>query len=434
MPEIKLTKLLLIEPSEKVKVFWASFYFFLLLASYFVLRPIRDEMGVANGAANMQWLFSGTFLAMLGIVPIFGILTNRFKVSFVLQFSYLFFISNILLFFVFVIQGWLQNFLPIIFFIWLSVFNLFAVSLFWSLMVDIFPTNASKRLFGIIAVGGSLGAIAGPAFTQGMLSAFGYESLFLLAALLLVFVYVALNKLLKIQHQKMTKVVLSEVRFRGNSTRPVGQSVWDGIKLVTRSPFLKKLVLFMLLYTSVSTFLYFEQAHILEATYTDSLARLRYFSQIDLITNSLAVSGQLLLTNRIMRKVGIAISLCGIPILVGMGFIALSIENSLYIIAFLMILHRAGNFVILRPGREILYTNCNRAEKYRAKNFIDTAVYRGGDALTGWAFSGLASLGMGLSAIALIGVPLAIVWSYIGFQLGKKVDGVSNKFVPFKRS
>ena len=426
----KLTAILLLRPEERAKVIWATSYFFLLLASYFVLRPIRDELGVAFGAANMQWLFTGTFLGMLLIVPVFGYVTKKFRLAVVLRYSYLFFIGNIVLFFVLSSQGWLKSVLPVIFFIWLSVFNLFAVSLFWSLMTDIFSTEEAKRLFGIIAVGGSLGAILGPVLTQVFLTVLDYESLFLLAAALLLLAMGTLLQVLKLAEKARGRHVSEHSGFK--DFRLSHKSVFNAISLVFASAYLKRLVLFMFMYTSVSTFLYFEQAHILESTITDSVQRIKYFSRIDLFTNVLSVGGQFLLTARVIRSLGLALSLCLIPILVGVGFLVLSVETSLYVIAITMVLHRAGNLVVLRPGREMLYTLCSREEKYRAKNFIDTAVYRGGDALSGWAFAGLTSLSLGLSKIALIGVPLVALWSYLGFVLGWKADGHYRKGFWFK--
>jgi len=196
-------------------------------------------------------------------------------------------------------------------------------------------------------------------------------------------------------------------------------SLLNGIKLVMASKYLKGLVLFMILYTTTSTFLYFEQANIIESTIDSSSKRVEYFSTVDLITNSLAVFGQFFLTNKFIKQFGLSIALSLIPLLIAVGFIILSTNTVLSIVAILLILHRVGNYILLRPGREILYTVCNREEKYKAKNFIDTAVYRGGDALSGWAFAGLISMGFGLSIIALIAVPIILFWGYIGFQLGK---------------
>jgi AAA family ATP:ADP antiporter len=407
-----------IKHSEILIVFWAFLYFFLLLASYFILRPLRDEMGIANGAANMQWLFSGTFITMLIMVPVFGYVTARFKIGTVLTSSYMFFIANILLFYYLFTRNTLVDILPIIFFIWLSVFNLFAISLFWSFMVDLFSSDQSKRLFGIISAGGSLGAISGPLVSTTLSASLGIANMFLVAASLLSLSLVSLLMLVKMQ-RKIRALSQSESGSFKNSVLNK-KDLLNGIKLVMASKYLKGLCLFMILYTTISTFLYFEQANIIEDTFLNSSERVAYFSTVDLITNTLAILGQFFITSKFIKGFGLSTALGLIPLLIALGFIILSTNTVLVIVAVLLIVHRVGNYALMRPGREVLYTLCDREEKYRAKNFIDTAVYRGGDAISGWAFAGLVSLGLGLSVIAIIAIPIAILWGYMGYQLGKK--------------
>lgn len=422
IPQNKFVQVLLkstsIKSSELKIVFWSFVYFFTLLASYFILRPLRDEMGIANGASNMQWLFSGTFVVMLIIVPIFGYVTSKFKIGSVLTFSYVFFIVNISLFYYLFKIDLFINTLPIVFFIWLSVFNLFAISLFWSFMVDIFTSTQSKRLFGIISSGGSLGAISGPLISTTLTGKIGIGNMFLVAIILLFFSLIALQMVIRIQ--KKIKNNNNYISKSFKNTLLTRATLFNAIKLVMASKYLKALALFMILYTTTSTFLYFEQANIIENTIESSSERVQYFSTVDLITNTLAVFGQFFLTSKIIKQFGLSLSLSLIPLFIAIGFIILSANTILSIIAILLIVHRAGNYILLRPGREILYTVCNREEKYKAKNFIDTAVYRGGDAISGWVFAGLISMGYGLSIISIIAVPIIILWGYIGFQLGKK--------------
>ena len=397
MPKLSVKNLLLIHPSEYVKAFWAFLYFFTLLSSYFILRPIRDEMGILNGASNMQWLFTGTFIAMLAVVPIFGYLSSKFRIGNLLLFLYPFFSANIVLFYCSFKLNWAEGVTPTVFFIWLSVFNLFAISLFWSFLVDIFTADQSKRLFGIIAAGGSLGAICGPLMASSFADQLGIDGLFLLAAILLLVVTFSLYRLIQLQPGTTEGKQLKAISYSNTSLK--GKSVLDGIKLVMKSRFLQKLVLYILLYTSVSTFLYFEQAHLVEQQLVDTSARIRYFSRVDLITNTLAIGGQFFLTNHIIKKYGLSLALCGVPIVVGLGFVALSTKTILAVVAVLLVIHRAGNYMLMKPGREMLYTVVSREEKYKAKNFIDTAVYRGGDALTGWlCCAALVSLGLQLSS------------------------------------
>lgn len=406
-----------VKPEERKMVIWSFLYFFMLMASYFILRPIRDEMGIVNGASKMHWLFTATFLTMLVIVPVFGYITSRFRIASVLYLTYLFFIINITLFYLLFSNGLFIEILPIVFFIWLSVFNLFSISLFWSFMVDIFTVTQSKRLFGIISAGGSLGAICGPLIMTALSNKLEIENLFLVSIGLLLISLFALQKIVFAQKTSKTGHRISNGFLNIKLTI---NTLLDGIKLVAASKYLKRIVLFMILYTSISTFLYFEQANIIERTISKSSMRIMYFTRVDLITNILSITGQLFLTSKFIRKFGLSIALSLIPLLIAIGFLILSTKTILPVIAVLLIVHRAGNYTLMRPGREILYTVRSREEKYKAKNFIDTAVYRGGDALSGWIFASLISLGFGLSIIAIIAIPIILIWGYTGFQLGTK--------------
>jgi AAA family ATP:ADP antiporter len=413
-----------IQPTEKKIVFWSFLYFFMLLASYFILKPLRDEMGIVNGASNMQWLFSGSFITMLVVIPIFGYVTSRYKIGSVLTFSYLFLILNIVLFYFFFKENTLGSIFPVTFFIWLSVFNLFTISLFWSFMVDSFTNDQSKRLFGIISAGGSLGAISG-SLISSTLSEKGIGNMFLVALILLSISLIALQMILRLQNKKQDDNRIISRGFKNTLLKK--SSILSGIRLVWDSKYLKGLCLFIILYTTISTFLYFEQANIIENTIDNSSKRIQYFSNMDLITNSLAIFGQLFLTNKFIKQFGLSITLCIIPLLLTFGFIILSTNLTLSVVAVLLVLHRVGNYILMRPGREILYTVCNREEKYKAKNFIDTAVYRSGDTVSGWAFALLISLGFGLPLITIIAIPILIIWGYIGYKLGKRHSANSEK-------
>lgn len=405
----------MIHRKERAIVGWSFMYFFFLLSAYFVLRPLRDEMGIMNGAANMHWLFTGTFATMLLIVPVFGYLLQKKPLKSVVIGTYPFFISNIIIFYLLFQSHGPSKTLAAAFFIWLSVFNLFVVSLFWSFMSDIYTSQESKRLFGIIAVGGSLGALTGPVISS-YLALNGIENLLLMAAALLVFALVTLNKIILLK-RKNTSMAMPELFSKEKSFK---EGILSAVKKTFSSKYLMGIVLFIVLYTSISTFLYFEQAHILENNIAKSTDRIVYFSNIDFCTNALAIFGQFLFTSRIIKRFGLAITLASIPLLIGLGFIILSGSQTMQIIAIVMVIHRAGNFSLLRPGREILFTVTGKTEKYQAKNFIDTAIYRGSDTLAGWFFAMLLSFGFGLSIIALIAVPLALIWSLTGYSLGKR--------------
>ncbi|NAY92398.1 MFS transporter [Muricauda sp. JGD-17] len=409
-----IEKILLVKPKERTSVLLSFFFFFSLLCAYFVLRPIRDEMGIQNGAENMQWLFTGTFLAMLFIVPVFGLLNRRYSPFSLLLYCYTFFFLNILgfygLFHLEIGLGWL----PTAFFIWISVFNLFVVSLFWSFMADLFSSFSSKRVFGVIASGGSLGAISGPLLSNYLSYLVSFKEMLLVAALLLSIGIGCMLGLFSMAKNSLPEENRMSKQKRSNQN----SGLFYGISNTFKSNYLLGIATFVLLYTSISTFLYFEQAHLLEVASLNSGQRISYFSKVDLATNTLAIVGQLLFTSRIIKKMGLALTMAIIPLLVAIGLFLMGFKLSLILIAVLLIVHRAGNFFLLRPSKEILFTVTSHEYKYQSKNFIDTAIYRGGDAITGWFFAGLTSLGLGLSTIALVAVPLALLWSYNGLRLG----------------
>lgn len=389
-------------------------YFFCLLCCYFILRPLRDEMGIINGAINMQWLFTGTFVAMLCIAPIFSLLVSKNSIKRVLLFSYSFFIGNILLFYLLFEGFGISRVVAISFFIWLSVFNLFVVSLFWSFMADVFSSKSSKRFFGIIASGGSLGALTGPVIANHLSSKFPISILLLVAAFFLIAALLCILGILKLSDKKQhfNKVI---------QTNTVNvKRLFEGVQNIMKSPYLLGIVAFVLLYTSISTVLYFEQAHIVEEVLTKSTERIRYFSSIDFRVNAIAIIGQFFFAGSIIKKSGLSIVLASIPFIMGVGLIVLGLNPSLSVIAMLMVVHRAGNFMLLRPSKEILFTVSSFEDKYKSKNFIDTAIYRGGDALVGWLFAGLVALGWGLGAIAFLAIPISFLWSFIGYRLGKQ--------------
>ena len=394
-------------------VICSFFHFFCLLCSYFILRPLRDEMGIVNGAVNMQWLFTGTFVAMLCIVPIFALLMARNSIKRVLIISCSFFIATIFVFYFLINTEGITKPIAIAFFIWLSVFNLFVVSLFWSFMADLFSGPTSKRFFGIITSGGSLGALTGPLIANYLSKQSSMDVLLLTAALFLVLALCFISIILSLSNNTYdTKASTGKALDL--------KSLFAGVQNIGKSKYLMSIVAFMLLYTSISTVLYFEQAHIVEDTLKEPSQRIDYFSSIDFTVNAIAIFGQLLLTASVIKRFGLAKVLASVPFLMGLGLIFLGTNSSLWVIAALMVLHRAGNFMLLRPSREILYTVTSMEEKYKAKNFIDTAIYRGGDTLVGWLFAGLVAIGWGLGAIAFLAIPLSFLWSFVGHSLGKQ--------------
>jgi len=410
----------MVEDFELPALIWAFFFFFFLLSTIYMLRPFRDEMAIAAGVEHLQWLFTGTFTATLVMVPIFGLLIKKYPRQKFLPAFFIFFISNLLGFFML----FKINFYPVIlartFFIWLGIFNVFVVSLFWSFMTDIFTNEQSRRLFGVISAGGSAGAIIGPAFATLLVHTFGPVNLLLPATLLLVLATLCIARLLNWSDRYSFDYSEGNSSPAKNHSHPIGGSIWSGIKAVFRSRYLMGISLFIMLYTAVSTFIYFERAYMVEQTISDPTTRTTFFAGIDLTANILAIPAQFFITNRIIQRFGLAIMFAIIPFFIILGFISLSVLPVLSLLVGIQILHRVGNYSLLRPGREILFTVTAREDRYKAKNFIDTVIYRGSDALTGWIFAGLMSLGLSLSVISLLGLPIAALWMLTGYTLGLK--------------
>lgn len=400
-----LERLLRAQPHELAALGWAFAYFFLLLAAYYVLRPVRDAMAVQVGSGKLQWLFTATFLAMLALVPLYGWLCARLPRARFLPAVYGFFILNLLGFHFFPD--------PRVFFVWLSVFNLFAVSVFWSLMADLFDREQAARLFGAIAAGGSCGAIAGPALTAGASTALGTPNLLLLSAFLL---FLALLSMLRL--------IAWGAKFpragEPPADEPIGGSVLAGLRAALSSPYLLGICAYLLCYTVLSTSLYFQQIEIVGKAFPDAAERTRFFAVVDLAVNSIALIVQLTLTARLTARLGTGWMLALMPLVSIAGFAVLGASPTLAVLLVVGITRRAGEFAISKPVREALYTVVPREDRYKAKSFIDTVVYRGGDAASGWMFGLLRGAGFGLSALAYAAVPVAGAWLAVSFWLGRR--------------
>lgn len=415
-----LQRVVSVEPHEISALFWSFAYFFSLLCGYYILRPLRDEMGIAGGVENLQWVFTGTFITTLAAVPFFGYVSARLPRQRLLPLVYYFFIANILIFYLLFNTAVGQAYVARAFFVWTSVFNLFVVSVFWSFMADLFTNVQARRLFGFIAAGGSAGAVTGPSFTALLATRVGPVNLLLISALLLALAVVCIHRLSAWSDQHRTRG--KGIEIRSASREPLGGSPLAGIRLVFGSPYLLGICAFIWLYTSLSTFLYFTQAQIVAQAFDDPGARTTLFAGIDLAVNTLTITTQVLVTNRLMKWLGLPRTLALVPLLMIVGFIALGVAPVLPVLIAFQIVRRAGNYAVARPAREVLFTVVAREAKYKAKNFIDTVVYRGGDALSGWVFVGLNQLGLGLSAIALVAVPIAALWFVTGLVLGRKQE------------
>jgi AAA family ATP:ADP antiporter len=420
-----LERLVNVEPVEVRALFWSFSYFFALLCSYYIVRPMRDEMGVVGGVENLQWLFTGTFAVMLAVVPVFGWITSRYRRSRFMPAIYYFFILNLILFYALFESQHNEVIVARSFFIWTSVFNLFVVSVFWSFMNDIYSDAQARRLFGFIAAGGTAGALAGPALTTSLAVSVGPANLLLVSAGLLLWTVVCISRLGYWQSQQPT--LERDATGQATPGQAMGGGIFAGIRLVFSSSYLLGIAGLMVLYTTLSTFLYFQQAQIVRDSFANGAERTAVFAAIDLAVNSLTILLQVFITGRLVKWLGLAWTLALIPLLLCAGFVALALAPVLLVLIVVQVIRRAGNYAITRPAREMLYVVLDREQKYKAKNFNDTVIYRGGDALSAWFYTGLGSLGLGLSGLAWVAVPLASLWAWVAYRLGRQQSQIADQ-------
>jgi AAA family ATP:ADP antiporter len=430
-----VTRSVNLREGEGAALGWSFAYYFLLLCSYYILRPIRDEMGIAGGVDNLAWLFTGTLVGMLLIHPVFTTLVKSLPRRRFVPLTYRFFIANLVVFFA-LFQLVPENSVWIgrIFFIWVSIYNLFVISVFWSFMTDIYRSAQSKRLFGVLAVGGTIGAMTGSGITSALVQALGPVNLLLISALMLE-AAARVSGALEKAEQGLAVAGLQDEQLDadGGTNDPearirqqvadkqqevIGGGVLDGVRDVLRSPYLLGIALLMLLFTITSTYLYFMQLDVVAGASEDSRVRTQLLANIDLIVNIITLITQLFLTGRLLRWLGLGMSLAFLPLLSLIGFGLVGVAPALLVVLVFQILRRAGNFAIQRPAREVLYTVLPRTEKYKAKNFNDTFVYRVGDQVGAWSYTLMGSLGLGVSSLALTMVPVSAVWLLLALWLG----------------
>ncbi len=407
-----------VRPDEVRALAWSWLYIFSVLSAYYILRPIRDDMGVASGVETLPWLFTGTLAGMMLVNPPFAALVARLPRVRFISLAYRFFMANLLLFFLLLrVATAAQNiWVGRIFFIWTSVFNLFVVSVFWALMVDVFDAEQGKRLFGVISAGATLGSILGSSLTALLARQVGSTSLLLGSALLLEMAVLSVRRLSRLSEALRVRPALrSEAAL-------IGGNALSGFTHAFRSRYLLNISLYMLLYSITSTFLYFEQATIVTRSFTDRAARTAFFAQVDLTVNLLTLGIQLFLTERLLRGLGVALTLTLLPALSLVGFATLGLAPTVAIIVLFQVLRRTGNFAVARPTREVLFTVIPREDKYKAKSFIDTVIYRTGDQAGAWSYALLAGLGLSLTGIAWAAVPLSLLWLLNSFWLGHEQE------------
>jgi AAA family ATP:ADP antiporter len=410
-------RILCLEKHEYIAVGWSFAYFFCVLSAYYMLRPVRETMAVESGVANVPWLFSSTFVVMLIASTIFAWVASRYPRRQFLPWVYLFFVVNILLFYaVFTIA--IENDSSFVwigraFFVWLSVFNLFVVSVFWSFMADIYSREQGRRLFGIISAGGSAGALLGPLVVSMIVVRIGFQNLLPISAALLlvaVFCITRLRNWLESEHRDDGIATVDRSRL-------LGGNAFDGIGHVLSSPYLGSIVAATVIASLMGTALYMFQTELVGQAVTGADNRTQTFGYIDGATNLLALIGQLFLVNRSVKRFGVGVTLAILPVISLVGFALLAINPALIVVAVLQAVRRGIGFGFSKPTSDMLYSVVTPAEKYKAKNFIETAVYRGGDVVGSWVVTFIWALG--ITGIAIVMLPFAVIWALIGLWLGR---------------
>lgn len=407
--------------SEEVRQLLLAFaMFFSVLCGYYVLRPVRDEMGVALGTDGLQRLFIVVFLVMCVAVPVFGAIVARTPRRWVVPLLYAFFIANLIVFWI-LLKGEagppLNPLLASCFFVWTSVFNLFVVSLFWILMSDLWQSEQAKRLYGFIAAGGTAGAVTGPFLASTLSARLDPHDLLVVTAGMLA---VALSCALALRRHTGTGP-------SPNGDRPAGvRDILSGAERVWQSPYLFRIALFILFANLIGTFFYLEQSRIVGAQITDRAERVQFFATRDLMVSLITITIQVFVTGRVMRRFGLGVPLASLPLCAMLGLVALAISPTLEVIAAVMVAERAIGFALANPAVKVLYTAVDPDEKYKAQNFIDTVVYRGGDAASGWIFNSLAkTLGASGTILALVSLPLGLLWLRTGLDLSRRQKAIS---------
>lgn len=416
-----LAQLLMVRPGEGRAVVLAALYFFLVLSSYYLLRPVREAMGIARGADDLPWLITGTLVAMALVNPAFAWLVSRMPRRRFVPLVYRFAAANLILFFALfeVIPESGRLWLGYAFYIWLSVFNLFVVSVFWGLLGDLFGPERARRLFGIAAVGGTLGAIVGAAATTALSAGFsvggttvqaGAGALMLISAAVLELAVWCVKAL-------MGQFGLGESAgpLKAGGEREPGRGVLEGLRLVAKSPYLQLIALYIFFYTTTSTFLYMEQGRIVKGAFASREAQTAAFATVDLWTNLLTLTVQVLLTGRVIQWIGLRGTLMVLPLLTAAGFAVLYYEPIFAVLAVFQVARRGMHYAVDRPARESLYAVLGADEKYKSKPLIDTFVYRAGDLIGGWTPLLLGKLAI---PVAVVGVPVAAAWALTGMVVG----------------
>ena len=411
-----------VEAREVKAVLIAFAYFFFLMASYFIVRPLRDAMGTVYGVDKLQELFTGTFIVSFIVAPVYAGLASRIKLDRFLPWVYGFIAVTMIVFYALFTFMEKDRWVAAAFFVWTSTFNLLTISVFWSLMADIFSTAQAKRLFGFVAAGGTVGTIAAPTFTALFVQMVGTNTLLLISAA----GFVISAGLVGVLEKEKVKLAEAGVDAQKTSlNKKLGGNPFDGFVLLFKSPYLLMIALFLLLMTTISTVIYFQLADTISKSFESREARTQAYAVIDLATNSIAVLIQLFGTGRIISRFGVTAGLLINPVIMVFAFLAVAFSPVLLMLGSVQVLRRFAEYAVAKPSREMLFTVVDQQSKYKAKNVIDTVVYRFGDLTSAWLSA--AVLPFGVAGLAIAGAIISAIWFPIAYILGKRYENINTE-------
>jgi AAA family ATP:ADP antiporter len=411
------------DDNELRGLYIATAYGFFIMFSYYILRAVRDEISSAD-RGNLQILWTAVFFVMLLAVPAYSWLVSKFSRGVFVPLANRFFIVCLLTFWCCLVflpidaRPWIDR----VFYVWTSVFALFVVTVFWGFMSDCFDNSQGKRLFSFIAVGSSVGGMTGSALTAGMAQVLPAFTLLLLACIPLEIA----SWCARLLHRRFQT---GSVIIPGEAERVISGTAWSGMRAVFASRYLMGIAAFITLMTFVSTVLYFQQASLVAEAFSDRGERTAFFARVDLVVSTLTIIFQVYLTARIIRWLGVGWTLAAIPVLMALGFVMLGLYPTLAVLVVVQVIYRAGRYGLTKPAREILWTVLGREEKYKSKPFLDAAIYRGGDLVSGWIYTGLAAVGLSIGAIALTAAPVAGIWAFLALRLGSKQEDMAKQVI-----
>ena len=401
-------------PQERAAALWSFAYFFTLLAGYYVLRPLRDQMAITGGVRNLPWLFTATFVTLLVAQPLYGALVAKLPRARFIPIVYHFFVANLALFWLLLTLHVDTAIIARVFYVWVAVFSLFAVAVFWSFMADLFTADQSKRLFGFIGAGGTAGALLGPVITIWLSAVFDPINLLVVAMILIEAAVFCARRL-----EHATTVHERELESPQRLGERLGGSAFAALPELFRSPYLLGIAAWISLQSFCATMLYFEQIHLVAAEVQSAGAQTRIFASMDFVVNLLTLATQIFATGQLLKRFGTGPAAAALPMIYLIGFLAIFLVPTLTLVLVVQIVQRWMHFAVATPARQVLYTVLGREEKYKAKNLIDVVIYRGSDALYGWVFDSFQAVGLKLGAIALIAAPVSVVWFILSVTLGR---------------